>query len=253
VTGADGLAAVVFDVDGTLVDSERHCHRVAFNQAFADAGMPDRFGEDLYGQLLAIAGGRDRLRHYLMGQGYTEDAADAVATRLHARKTEIMRAMVIEGRVPARPGAARLLDELAAAGVPVAIATTGSRAWVEPLIDGLFGLGRFAAVLTGDEVPQLKPAPDVYVATLARLDLAPDRVVAIEDAEKGVVAAVGAGMTCLAVVNDYTAGECFDAAALVVDEFGGPGTSRVLAGPPDVLDGAAVTVGTLRRLLGHAR
>ncbi|HVL98720.1 MAG TPA: HAD-IA family hydrolase [Egibacteraceae bacterium] len=242
-------AAVVFDVDGTLVDSERHGHRVAFNAAFADAGLPHRWNEDRYGRLLAVPGGERRIREFLLGEGYPAPEAEELAARLHAHKTALFRDLAAQGRIPARPGTERLLDELAEAGTPVAVATTGSRAWVEPLLDRLFGLSRFVTVVAGDDVPALKPAPAAYHAVLDRLGEPADAVVAIEDSANGVAAARKAGVACLAVVNDYTAGDDLEGAALVVDRFGEPGRARVLAGPSDALERGAVTLGTLRRLL----
>lgn len=240
--------AVVLDVDGTLVDSERHGHRPAFNAAFAEAGLGYRWEEDAYGDLLAIPGGRRRIREYLLAQGHDADEADALATRLHARKTEIFRDLASAGQIPARPGVVRLLDELAAAGVPLAVATTGSRVWVAPLLDHLFGLQRFTAVVAGDDVPALKPDPSAYREALRQLGQPAHEVVAVEDSDNGVAAAVGAGLACLAVVNDYTAGQALDGASLVVDGFGRPGRARVLAGAGDALDDGAVTVATLGRV-----
>lgn len=245
-------AAVVFDVDGTLVDSERHGHRVAFNAAFADAGLPHRWDEELYGRLVTVPGGERRIREFLLAEGYAHDEAGDLAARLHARKTALFRDLAADGQIPPRPGAARLLDELAAAGVTAAVATTGSRGWVEPLLDRVFGLDRFSVVVAGDDVPALKPDPAAYREALGRLQVPPGDAVAVEDSGNGVAAATAAGITCLAVVNDYTAGEDLDGAALVVDGFGQPGRARVLAGPDDVLDGGAVTVATLCRLWGGA-
>lgn len=244
----DRPGAVVFDVDGTLVDSERHGHRPAFNDAFAEAGLPYRWSEDAYADLVAIPGGRRRIRTFLVEQGRPAEEADALAARLHQRKTEIFTDLATAGRIPPRPGVARLLDELADAGVPLAVATTGSRVWVAPLLDHLFGLARFETVVAGDDVPALKPDPVVYREVLRRLGTAVGTVVVVEDSDAGVAAAVGAGLACLAVVNDYTAEQDCDGAALVVDGFGGPGRVRVLEGPEDLLEGGMVTVATLGRL-----
>lgn len=246
-------AAVVFDVDGTLVSSEREGHRVAFNAAFAELGLDDRWGEDHYGELLAVAGGRRRLEHYLRERGRGPDEAAELAARLHEIKTERFRRMATAGEIPARPGAGRLLDEVAAAGVTVAVATTGSRAWVEPLLEYLFGLERFAAVLTGDDVERRKPDPEVYEQVLDVLGVSAGETVAVEDAAKGVAAAEAVGIPCLVVVNDYTrhefTGDGGSDAALVVDRFGRPGRASVIRGPADALENGAVTLATLARLV----
>ena len=243
------LAAVVFDVDGTLVDSERHGHRVAFNTAFAEQGLGYEWDEEGYGRLLDVSGGRQRIHHFLVQQGHPPDEAAALAAGLHARKTDLFRDLAVSGRIPARDGVCRLLDEVSDAGLPVAVATTGRRVWVEPLLQELFGGSRFAVVVTGDDVPALKPDPAAYEVVLERLGASAEDVVAVEDSAHGVAAAVGAGVPCLGVVNGYTAGQELTGAALVVDGFGAPGRARVLTGPPDALDAGAVTVETLRRVV----
>lgn len=245
-----GLRAVVFDVDGTLVDSERHGHRPAFNDAFAQAGLEYRWGEEAYGDLLAIPGGRRRIREFLVDQGHDPVEAHRLADPLHARKTEIFRDLAASGGIPPRPGVMRLLDEIAAAGMSLAVATTGSRVWVIPLLDRVFGEDRFTSVVAAEDVPALKPDPAAYHEVVTRLGTPARTVLVVEDSDNGVSAATAAGLTCLAVVNDYTAEHDLRGAALVVDAFGRPGRARVLAGPADVLEDGAVTVGTLRRLAG---
>ncbi|HWB71953.1 MAG TPA: HAD-IA family hydrolase [Egibacteraceae bacterium] len=248
MTGDRGFA-VVFDVDGTLVDSERHGHRVAFNDAFEEFDLPYRWDEEQYGRLLRVTGGQSRLRHFLEEQGEPPERADDLAARLHAHKTERFRALIDEGAIPARPGVERLLAELDADGTTVAITTTGSREWVEPLLDLLFGAGRFAAIVAGDDVADRKPDPAAYLKLLDRLGLPPEVVVAVEDSAEGVQAARAAQLACLAVVNDYTRDQDLSAAQLVVDGFGDPGEASVLHGPADLLDGGAVRPATLRGLL----
>lgn len=251
--GAMAMKLAIFDVDGTLVDSERHGHRVAFNEAFREHGLPYHWDEAEYGVLLRITGGDRRLKSYLLEQGHDEADAAALATKLHQRKTQIFRERCAAGAIPARPGTVRLLDELASAGVVVAVATTGTRSWVSALLERTFGLDRFAAIITGTEVPQLKPAPDAYVETLRHLGMSPAESVAIEDSANGLAAAHGAGLPCLVVVNDYTARQDFSAAELVVDGFGEPGHATVLRGRTDALVDGAVRPATLDRLVGPDR
>ena len=215
------LAAVVFDVDGTLVDSERDGHRVAFNAAFQEAGLPDRWDVTTYGRLLHVAGGAKRLAFWFENTGRSPVEAWRLAERLHVRKTEIMRGLIEDGRVQARPGVHRLLDELDAGGVPVHVATTGTRAWVEPLLTRVFG-PRFQTVVTGTEVPELKPSPAVYQEVLRRTGAPADRTVAVEDSANGVKAAVAAGLRCLAAHNPYTRQDDLSGAALVADGLNDP-------------------------------
>ncbi len=210
---------MVFDVDGTLADTERDGHRPAFNEAFAAAGLPYRWDQDEYGALLAITGGKRRIEHYLREQGVPEQQAAELAPTLHASKNERFIASVRAGSVPARAGLAELLDELRTAGVRLAVATTGSSGWVWELLDGLFGPDAFEFVLTGDDVPDLKPDPAVYQQALLRLQLPAQHVVAVEDSANGVRAAVDAGLRCAVVTNDYTRDQDFSGATVVCDGF----------------------------------
>ncbi|MDP8929101.1 MAG: HAD-IA family hydrolase [Actinomycetota bacterium] len=246
-------AAVILDVDGTLVESERYGHRVAFNQAFEDFDMPDRWDEETYGRLLEVSGGENRLRHYLLESGYEQDEAEELAARLHSRKNEHFIRLAEEGEIPERPGAGRLIDEVAEAGVPIAVATTGSREWVEPLLERLFGLERFKVILTGDDVSDRKPDPEVFHEALALLEVNAADTVAIEDSRNGLDAALAAEIPCLIVVGDYNQDQDFDGAALVVDSFGAREGSEaeLIAGPSDALEDGMITLATLRRIVGE--
>lgn len=215
------LEAVIFDVDGTLVDSERDGHRVAFNVAFLEAGLPDRWDVPIYGQLLHVTGGARRLAFWFEQTGRSPLEARKLAEKLHQRKTEIMRQLVEDGRVHARHGVHRLIDELEASGVQIHVATTGTRSWVEPLLDGVFGK-RFQTVITGTEVGDLKPSPAAYLEVLDLAGCPPERTVAVEDSATGVAAAVGAGLRCVAAHNLYTRDHDLSGATLVADGFTDP-------------------------------
>ena len=244
------LAAVVFDVDGTLVDSERHGHRVAFNLAFEEFGLPYRWDEDEYGGLLRVTGGRHRIEGYLARHGMEEGERSELAGKLHERKTAIMNELIAEGRVRARPGATRLLAELSGAGVALAVATTGSRGWVGNVLEKCAPGVAFSVIVAGDEVTARKPDPEAFVRAVELLGVEPTSVVAVEDSAEGLSSAVGAGLRCAVVVNGYTADHDLGAADLVLDGFGEPGApAAVLAdrrgtGCRGVLDRA-----TLERLL----
>jgi HAD superfamily hydrolase (TIGR01509 family) len=220
---------VILDVDGTLVDSERDGHRVAFNRAFEEFGLDHRWSVDEYGDLLSTTGGRRRLHRYLAGRGMPDAERDRLVPRLHERKTELLVDLIRSGAVPPRPGVTRLLDDLDAAGARLAVATTGSSTWVRPLLDLHFGPHRFAAVVTGDEVRATKPDPEVYLLALARLGDARLRAVAVEDSPPGLASALAAGLRCAVVVNDYTRDADLVGADLVVDGFAGLDAGVLLA------------------------
>ena len=215
------LAAVIFDVDGTLVDSERDGHRVAFNEAFEEAGLADYWDVDTYGRLLKITGGAGRLASWFESNGRSPAEAAELAQRLHKRKTQIMRRLVADGRVQARPGAYQLMNELEASGIQMHVATTGTRAWVEPLLSRAFG-DRFHTVITGTEVSDLKPSPAVYLEVLSRTGCLPERAVAVEDSANGVRSAIAAGLRCLAAHNLYTRDDDLSGATLVADGLDDP-------------------------------
>ncbi|MEO5678642.1 MAG: HAD-IA family hydrolase [Acidimicrobiales bacterium] len=224
-----GLQAVVFDVDGTLADSERHGHRVAFNEAFADAGLPYAWDEEAYGRWLSVHGGVRRIDAFLEEVGLDEDERRDLAPRLHEEKTRLLRQMIDAGRIPPRPGMADLLDELAGAGVRLGVATVGSAGWVSHLLGRLFPATTFEVVVTGADVTEKKPHPACYRQALEGLGVPAGAAVAVEDSNTGLTSARAAGLACVVVVNDYTAGEDMDAAQLVLD--GVDVGARVIADP----------------------
>ena len=239
----------MFDVDGTLVDSERDGHRVAFNRAFEEAGLPDRWDVELYGELLAVTGGDRRINAYFQRRDMPEEERAVLARRLHARKTEIFAEMAKQGEIEPRPGVNELLEELEGAGVRLAVATTGTATWVHPLLDRLFGAGRFEVVVTANEAPKLKPDPSAHLLALEGLRLPAAAAPGIEDSLNGLRAAKSAGLACVIVVNDYTHHQDFTAADLILDGFGLHGApASVLSDPHGVDPPGRLDVGTLRRL-----
>jgi HAD superfamily hydrolase (TIGR01509 family) len=200
-----------------------------------------------YGELLATTGGRRRIDRYLQSQGYSPADAAALATELHQDKTRRFAALIRAGAMEARPGAAGLISALRAEGIATAVATTGTRDWVLPLLNILFGLDVFDIVVTGSDVTDLKPDPAVYLETLARLRLDPADAVAIEDSANGVQAAIAAGLRCVAVVNGYTRHHDLSGAVAVLDDLARPNGISVLKGDPQLREG--LTVAALRSLV----
>ncbi len=250
------LKALVFDVDGTLADTERDGHRVAFNAAFAEAGLDWHWSVELYGELLSVTGGKERIRYYLDRYNSAfqrPEDFDAFVAELHKSKTHHYTQLLSEGRIPLRSGVLRLLTEARAAGLRLAIATTTTPANVSALLRYSAGDDAedwFEVIAAGDIVPAKKPAPDIFVYALEALGLPPSSVIAFEDSAHGLRSALDAGIEAVVVtVNDYTRQQDFSDAALVVDQLGEPGTPVEVIKGPDTVE--IVDVNALRKL--HAR
>ncbi len=235
------LQALVFDVDGTLADTERDGHRVAFNQAFAAAGLDWEWSVPLYGELLAVTGGKERIRLYIDRYHpdfeFPGDPAAYIAD-LHRRKTEFYLALLKSGGIPLRAGVRRLLQEAREAGYVLAIATTTTPANVTGLLESTLGaesLDWFATIAAGDVVPNKKPAPDIYHYALEQLGLRAENCLAFEDSGNGVASSVDAGLRTVVTINDYTHDHDFSRAELVLDQLGEPDAPcKVLKGEVDV-------------------
>ena len=244
------LQALLFDVDGTLADTERDGHRVAFNRAFADAGLDWYWDEELYGELLGITGGKERIRLYLDTHRPGEDVTDEQIAELHAAKTAHYTSMLADAAVPLRPGVRRLLEEAREAGLRLAIATTTTPANVTALIESTLGkqaIDWFDVIAAGDIVPAKKPAPDIYEYAMQELELVPEQCIAFEDSHNGILSSMGAGLRTIITVNGYTHSQDFSGARLVLDNLGEPGQPfTVLSG--DAGDATCVDVNLLKRL-----
>jgi beta-phosphoglucomutase-like phosphatase (HAD superfamily) len=219
------LKALIFDVDGTLADTECDGHRVAFNRAFKRYGLDWSWSKDFYGNLLKIGGGKERIRHFIetnnpaLPPSFRSESISA----LHRLKNELYGEILQKGEISLRPGVLRLLQAARSQSLLLAIATTSSLSNTLGLIQYHFGpdaASWFTVIGAGDIVPQKKPASDIYDYVLTQLNLPPESCLVFEDSEVGVKAAHGAGLTIVMTINGYTQTHSFEHAALVVNHLG---------------------------------
>lgn len=234
------LKGLIFDVDGTLADNEQDGHRVAFNLAFADAGLDWFWDEQTYDRLLQVFGGKERIRYYIDDflEGFDPPAdLDAFIRRIHHRKTKRYVELLQTGAIPLRPGVGRLIGEAHEAGLRLAIASTTTLENATTLLEQTLGeqsAGWFDVFACGDIVANKKPAPDIYEYTLDQLGLSASECLVIEDTELGLASARAAGLTTLITVNRTTRGQDFTGAAIVLDSLGEPDAPfTALAGNAD--------------------
>jgi HAD superfamily hydrolase (TIGR01509 family) len=220
------LEALIFDVDGTLADTERDGHRVAFNQAFAEAELNWDWTVELYGELLSVTGGKERIRLYI--EKYLQDFdtggdIQKFAANLHKRKTHFYLELLKTGAIPLRPGVEALIHEARAAGMRLAISTTTTPANVTYLLTATLGEESndwFEVIAAGDIVPAKKPAPDIYTWAMEQMKLSPDACMAFEDSLNGVKSSLAANLKTLITVNGYTKDDDFSGATIVLDQMG---------------------------------
>ena len=254
------MSALIFDCDGVLADTERFGHLPAFNQTFEEFGLPVRWSEEEYGRRLEIGGGKERMASLLTDDFVREaglpadpEGQRAQVAAWHQRKTAIYKAMVAEGRLPARPGVARVIAGALGAGWPVAVASTSAEESVRAVVEHVVApdLAAKVAVYAGDVVPAKKPDPAIYRLVVEDLGLDPAGTLVVEDSRNGLLAAVGAGLRCLMTVNGYTRDQDLSEAVLVVSSLGDPEGERaeVLANRSRARPGAYLTLADLEACL----
>ncbi len=253
------MPALIFDCDGVLADTERDGHRPAFNQTFADVGLPVQWSEAEYGEKLRIGGGKERMASLLTDDFVREhglpadpDGQKELLADWHRRKTAIYKDLVRSGRLPGRPGIARIVDEALAAGWSLAVASTSAEESVRAVLDHVVGADVAAnfAVFAGDVVPAKKPDPAIYVLAIERMNVSPEDAIVVEDSRNGLLAAARAGLRCIVTVSSYTAEEDMSEALVVVSSLGDPGEpARVLANRSAARPGDEVTLADLETCL----
>jgi beta-phosphoglucomutase-like phosphatase (HAD superfamily) len=222
------LKAIIFDVDGTLAETERDGHRVAFNLAFAKFGLTWNWDINTYGELLAIAGGKERLKFYI--QNFQPDfnpdiPLNQFIAQLHQSKTQYYHQLITHNSIELRPGIKRLISEAREKGVRMAIASTAAIPNVISLIQTILGedaLSWFEVIAAGDMVEKKKPAPDIYLYVLEKMALNSEECWVIEDSYQGLLASKAANLKTVITVNDYTKNQDFRTAELVLNHLGEP-------------------------------
>jgi len=227
-TAAPPIRLVVFDVDGTLADTES-AHRNAFNEAFKAAGLDWHWHEPLYVTLLQVAGGKERIAHYqALKQGLAAAPAhwvnDPLVQQLHALKTQAYDRRVRAGSLPLRPGVQSIIESALTHGLRLAIATTTTPVNIDALLSANIGSDwarRFDVIEDARTAPMKKPHPQVYQQAVARLQLDASECLALEDSHHGLVAATAAGLATVITPTRFTAHHDFTGALRLLPDLAG--------------------------------
>ncbi len=251
--------ALIFDCDGVLADTERFGHLPAFNQTFEEFGLPVHWSDEDYAEKLKVGGGKERMASLLtedfVRQAHLPTNTEGqrkVLAEWHKRKTAIFKEIVAEGRLPGRPGIARVVDEAIANNWKLAVASTSAEESVRAILEHVVGKesAHHFEVFAGDIVSKKKPAPDIYVFALEHLHTSPQESLVIEDSRNGLLAAAGAGLRCVVTLSSYTTQEDMHEATLVVSQLGEPGNpAQIMANRGRATPGPFITLNDLKACL----
>jgi HAD superfamily hydrolase (TIGR01509 family) len=252
--------ALFFDCDGVLADTERHGHLPAFNRTFEHFGLPVRWSEEDYAELVKIGGGKERMaslfadRQLVEKAGLPTDPEGQKETLLawHRFKTATYKEMVKAGELPGRPGIDRIVDEAIEAGWTLAVASTSAEESVRAVLEHAVGEEKAShfSVFAGDVVPAKKPNPAIYTLALERTGASPEETIVVEDSRNGLLSAVGAGLRCVVTLSSYTWDEDMSEAILVVSSLGDRGEpAEVVANRSPAEPKEYVTLGDLEACL----
>ncbi|NWG23831.1 MAG: HAD-IA family hydrolase [Pseudorhodoplanes sp.] len=228
------LHAILFDVDGTLVDTEE-LHRRAFNQAFLEFELGWDWTPDIYAGLLKISGGAERIGHYVESLSVSpllKSRLRRIVPTIHGEKTRIYGDLLGGHMVRLQPGVGRLIKDARAAGIRIGLAATSASDNIQPLVMAAFGpaaKSMIDVIVCADLVSKKKPAPDIYRLLLSMLGVCASDAVALEDSTNGVAAAKAAGLVTIAVASRWTQEQDLSQADLRLSSLGDPDSPL----PPD--------------------
>jgi HAD superfamily hydrolase (TIGR01509 family) len=247
------LKAIFFDMDGTIVDTEKDGHRVAFNEAFSRYGINAEWSVEEYHQLLQIAGGKERMKFYFQNKGRKnipqKKSLDDLVQQLHLLKTEIFVTLIETGMLPLRPGIKRIMKEANEKGILLGICTTSNEKAVKAIVNSLLAEIKIDLILAGDVVTKKKPDPEIYLLALEKTGISANEALVIEDSENGVIAGKEAHIKVLATVNEYTKNEDLSRADAVVSSLGNQNEKTlILAGNLELRDPQMVHIDDLCKL-----